>query len=297
MIATASILADFWNDQLVAHDRQALFLVLVAFVGSFAFIRLSARLGRSPRVPWWPGSVVTDGGVHLHHLVWGICLMLAGGAAGFALFDSSPGLEVCACVFGIGAGLTIDEFALWVYLDDVYWAEEGRSSIDAAVIAAGVMLLVLLGGRPFEVAAGSTAEVVAGTIVGLILLALPAICFSKQRVLHGAVGLFLFPIAAYGAVRIGKPGSPWAKRFYGERNPGKQAKAEERFRRSRRTERFKERFRDAVGGETNEVFESKLTEQAAISEAASKIHRRAERLTANANPTSDQKPEPGARDL
>jgi hypothetical protein len=62
MTGTASILSDFWNDQLVAHDRQALFLVLVSFLGSFAFIRLSARLGRSPRVPWWPGSVVTDGG-------------------------------------------------------------------------------------------------------------------------------------------------------------------------------------------------------------------------------------------
>ena len=287
MITTASILADFWNDQLVAHDRQALFLVLVAFLGSFAFIRLSARLGRSPRVPWWPGSVVTDGGVHLHHLVWGICLMLAGGAAGFALFDSSPGLEICACLFGIGAGLTIDEFALWVYLDDVYWAKAGRSSIDAAVVAAGVMLLVLLGGRPFEVAAGSTAEVVAGTIIGLMLLTLPAICFFKQRVLHGAVGLFLFPIAAYAAMRIGKPGSPWAKRFYGERNPGKQAKAEERFRSGRSTERFKERFRDAVGGETNEVFEAKVAEQTAIRDAASKIRTRAERVAGKADDQSN----------
>jgi hypothetical protein len=223
MIAIASILADFWNDQLVAHDRQALFLVLVSFLGSFVFIRLSARLGRSPRVPWWPGSVVTDGGVHLHHLVWGICLMLAGGAAGFALFDSSPWLEVCACLFGIGAGLTIDEFALWVYLDDVYWAKEGRSSIDAAVIAAGGMLLVLLGARPFEVVTGSTTEVIASAIVGAILLAVPAICFVKQRVLHGALGLFVFPIAAHGAVRLAKPGSPWARRFYGERDPGKQA--------------------------------------------------------------------------
>jgi hypothetical protein len=297
MIATASMLADFWNDQLVAHDRQALFLVLVSFLGSFVFIRLSARLGRSPRVPWWPGSVVTDGGVHLHHLVWGICLMLAGGAAGFALFDSSPWLEVCACLFGIGAGLTIDEFALWVYLDDVYWAKEGRSSIDAAVIAAGGMLLVLLGARPFEVVTGSTTEVIASAIVGAILLAVPAICFVKQRVLHGAVGLFVFPIAAYGAIRLAKPGSPWARRFYRERDPGKQAKAEERFRCDRRTERFKERFRDAVGGETQEVFEAKLAEEAATSEAASRIRSRAERLTANADGTSDQEPEPGAKGL
>jgi hypothetical protein len=274
--ATASILSDFWNDQLVAHDRQALFLVLVSFLGSFAFIRLSARLGRSPRAPWWPGSVVTDGGVHLHHLVWGICLMLAGGALGFALYDSSPWLEVCACVFGIGAGLTIDEFALWVYLDDVYWAKEGRSSIDAAVVAAGGMLLVLFGARPFEVASGSVAEVIAGLIGVAILLGLSAVCFVKQRVLHGAVGVFFFPIAAYGAARIAKPGSPWASHFYDERNPGKQAKAEKRFRPERRTERLKERFRDAVGGETTDVYEAKLAEETATMEAASEIRHRAE---------------------
>ena len=286
MITTASILADFWNDQLVAHDRHALFLVLVAFLGSFAFIRLSARLGRSPRVPWWPGSVVTDGGVHLHHLVWGICLMLAGGAAGFALFDSSPGLEICACLFGIGAGLTIDEFALWVYLDDVYWAKAGRSSIDAAVIAAGVMLLVLLGGRPFEVAAGSTAEVVAGTIIGLMLLTLPAICFFKQRVLHGAVGLFLFPIAAYAAMRIGKPGSPWAKRFYGERTPANRRRPRSASGPAGAPSDSRALSR-RVGGETNEVFEAKVAEQTAIRDAASKIRTRAERVAGKADDQSN----------
>ena len=278
MIPSASILSDFWNDQLVAHDRQALFLVLAGFLGSFAFIRVSARLGRSPRVPWWPGSVVTEGGVHLHHLVWGICLMLAGGASGFALFNSSPWLEVCACLFGIGAGLTIDEFALWVYLDDVYWAKEGRTSIDAAVIAAVGLLLVLLGGGPFDLATGSAAEVIVGASAGAVLLGLSVVCFFKQRVLHGAIGLFFFPIAAYGAARLGKPGSPWAKRFYGERDPRKQAKAAARFRHDRRTEQFKERFRDAVGGETNEVFQKKLAERAATSEAASEIRHRAERV-------------------
>ncbi len=60
MIPVASFISDFWNDQLVDHDRQWLFLVLLGFVGSFAFIRMSTRLMRSPRVPWWPGSVVSD---------------------------------------------------------------------------------------------------------------------------------------------------------------------------------------------------------------------------------------------
>jgi hypothetical protein len=272
---TASILSDFWYDQLVSHHRQALFIVLVSFLLSFGLIRLSARLGRSQRFEWWPGSVVSDGGVHLHHLVWGIWLMLAGGALGFALFDSGGWREVAAAVFGIGAGFTIDEFALWVYLDDVYWAEEGRSSIDAAVIAAVLMLMLLVGVRPVVIGTDNASEVIFGSLVMAALLALVATCFAKHRLLHGAVGFFLWPLAIYGAVRLGKPGSTYAKRWYGER---KLAKAERRFTPQRRTERIKERLRDLIGGETNEVYRAKLAETAATEAAAAEIRQRAERV-------------------
>jgi hypothetical protein len=252
MTTSASILSEFWHDQIVEHERQGVFLVLLGFLGSFGFIRLSARLGRSPRVPWWPGSVVSDSGLHLHHLVWGICLMMASGALGFALFDSSPWFEVCAACFGIGAGLTIDEFALWIYLDDVYWAEEGRSSIDATVIAASAMFLILLGFSPFSFETGDTATTVGSILGAAVVLAAVAICFFKQRVMHGSVGFFVLPVAIYGACRIGKPGSPWARHRYGERRPKKQAKAEERFQPDRHTERFKNAARDIIGGKPSE---------------------------------------------
>jgi len=247
-MTTASIFADLWQHQLVDHGRQGIFLVLIGFLGSFAFIRMSTRLMRSPRVPWWPGSVVSDSGVHLHHLVFGIVTMLAAGAVGFSLLGESPGFEVCAALFGIGAGLTVDEFALWVHLEDVYWAEEGRSSIDAAVIAVAGMGLVLLGARPFEVGGDSFGAALGSVALALAVVLVVFVSFTKGRVLHGTVGFFAWPVAAYGAVRIGKPGSAWAKRRYGERRPDKQAKAEDRFRPDRRTERFKERFRDVVGG-------------------------------------------------
>ena len=257
----ASIFSEFWHDQLVAHDRQALFLVLVGFLGSFGFIRMSTRIMRSPRLSWWPGSVVSEGGVHVHHLVFGICLMLAGGTLGFAFFDAPPWRELCALAFGVGAGLTIDEFALWVYLDDVYWAREGRVSIDATVIAAAAMALVLLGARPFDVVRGTPVDAIATAAGVLIVLAIVALCFAKQRVMHGAVGFFFLPLAIYAASRIAKPRSPWAKRFYGERRPAKQAKAERRFRPDRRTERFKERLRDTIGGAPTDVYEAKLASQ------------------------------------
>jgi len=86
--------------------------------------------------------------------------------------------------------------------------------------------------------------------------------------MHGAIGFFLFPIAIYGAARLGKPGSPWARWRYGARNPRKQARAGERFRPDRRTERLKEGFRDAVGGTAEEIFEAELAKRAAPEEAA-----------------------------
>ncbi len=245
---SASILSDFWNDQLVEHDRQALFLVLVGFLGSFVFIRISTRLMRSPKVPWWPGSIVSESGVHLHHLVFGIVTMMAAGALGFALYETSPWFELCAFAFGIGVGLTIDEFALWVHLDDVYWAEEGRRSIDATVIAGLAMALIFFGIRPFEVETGSASLVVASLLVALTNLALAGICFLKDRILHGIIGFFFVPVGIYGAMRLAKPNSAWARRRYASRRPEKQVRAEKRFPPDRRTQRLKEKFRDIVGG-------------------------------------------------
>jgi hypothetical protein len=279
----ATIISDFWNHQLVEHDRQWLFLVLVGLVGSFGFIRMSARLMRSPRVPWWPGSVVSDSGVHLHHLVWGIVAMMVAGTISFAGFAVSPIYEICAFLFGVGMGLTVDEFALWVRLDDVYWAREGRSSIDAAVIAVGALGLLVLGARPLDIETGDAGQLIASAIAVAILLALVAICLAKRRIAHGVVGVWFFPLAVYAASRLGKPRSPWARRFYGERNPDKQAKAERRFVPGRRTDRFKERFRNALGGATTDEYEAKLAaretkaaQEGGTLEAARQVRRRAE---------------------
>lgn len=252
------MISDFWNDQLVAHDRQWLFLVLLGLVLSFGFIRLSTRLMRSPRVPWWPGSIVSDGGVHVHHLFFGILLMIAAGTISFAGFATSPLYEICALVFGIGIGLTLDEFALWLYLDDVYWQKEGRSSIDATVLIVCAMGLALIGIRPFDFTTESVGAVIGSALILALHFAMVLICVAKQRLVHATIGLLVPPLALYGACRIGKPGSPWARRFYGERRPKKQAKSERRFRPDRRTDRFKERLRDAIGGSTEDEYVAKI---------------------------------------
>ncbi len=275
---TASIFTNFWN-QLAEHEEQGLFLVFAGFILSFAFIRMSTRLMRSPKVPWWPGSVVSESGVHLHHLVFGIVTMMIAGTLGFAALGDSPLTEICAFFFGVGAGLTIDEFALWVYLDDVYWAEEGRSSIDATVIAAAGMVLLLLGFTPFSFDTSSPTEIIASIVGALFLFAMVALCFAKQRLLHGWIGFFVLPISIYGAWRLGKPGSPWARKRYGERNPAKQKAAEERFPPDRHTERFKNAFRDIVGGKPSEGVAAVQKEAlAATREAADEVRARAERV-------------------
>ena len=298
MSVHASFIVDFWEDQLVYNSRQGLFLVLVGFLGSFGFIRLSTRLMRSPRVPWWPGSVVSDSGVHLHHLVFGIILMGISGTLGFWFFDSGIWMYISALLFGIGIGLTIDEFALFIHLDDVYWSTEGRTSIDATVLAVVAMILLLLGVDPIGLDADNAFDVAFNTVFGLkpvvfdtsnaattiasvaillTVLGLALACFAKQRIAHGTVGFFLTPVAIYGTMRLAKPNSPWARRFYRERDPDKQRRAEERFRPDRRTEEYKELFRDAVGGSTSDVYQARLAQRAAQTEAAAGVRERAER--------------------
>ncbi len=290
-MTTASIISNFW-DGLEDNHEQAIFLVLVGFIGSFAFIRMSTRIIRSESVSWWPGNVESESGVHVHHLVFGIVTMMVAGTLTFVADGRTPLTEIFALFFGIGVGLTIDEFALWVHLEDVYWEKEGRSSIDATVIAAAAMLLVVLGANPLTIDAGSPLAVALSLLATTFVFLMVAICFLKGRVMHGVVGFFVFPIAIYGASRIGKPSSAWARRRYGERRPKKQAKAEDRFQPERRTERFKEAFRDIVGGKPSEGLAAVGDETiAATREAGVEVREGAERLAHAADPTSRKKNE------
>ena len=273
----ANFVTDFWNQHLVDHGRQGVFLVLVGFVGSFAFIRISTRMIRA-EVSWWPGNIESESGLHVHHLVFGIVTMMVAGVFGFASLGESPYLEICAFFFGVGAGLTIDEFALWVYLEDVYWAEEGRSSIDATVIAASLIGLIVVGVNPFDFDKQGEG-IVPAIITALLEIFFVAVCFLKGRRLHGVLGIFLPPLAIYGACRIGKPDSGWARRRYGERRPKKQAKAERRFHPGRRTDHYKEAFRDIVGGKPSAGLEKVAEESvAATREAGEEMRAATERL-------------------
>jgi hypothetical protein len=240
VVAEISIGIDFFTSR-AADGQRAGFVLLAAFLLSFLFIRTSARMIRA-QVSWWPGNVETSSGLHIHHLVWGICLLMLAGFLDFALAPHSPWSEVLAALFGIGAGLTLDEFALWLRLEDVYWSEEGRESIDAVVVASLFAGLVLLGLSPFDVRGAGSHVGLALTILAILLLCATAIL--KGKIITGLVGVFVAPVALVGAIRLAKPGSPWARRRYRAR-PGKQTEAAAR---DARRQRILTRVRNLVGG-------------------------------------------------
>jgi hypothetical protein len=218
--------------------ERAGLIMLAALLVSFLLIRGSTRLMRSPKVPWWPGSVQT-GGLHVHHLVFGIVLMLLCGFL-LALQLGSPWLELAAAGFGIGAGLTLDEYALWLHLDDVYWAEEGRRSVDAVIVAAIVGGLVLMGFLPFSTDSGAPAIVLSV----LLSLAVAAVAVMKGKIFLGVAGMLFLPAGLVGAIRLAKPDSLWARRRYAE--DGRKW-IESRRRYERHVRRY-QRFQDRVAG-------------------------------------------------
>ena len=203
--------------------------MLLAFLVTFVATRVITRMIRAGRGPFRDTKV---GGVHVHHAVYGIFLMLGAGTLQFAFEPTEPWPLVLAVLFASGAALTLDEFALWLYLRDVYRSQEGRKSVDAVVVAAAIGGLLLLGANPFGVASDEGEVGVAVTI--LVTLALTILTILKGKPVMGLIGL-LFPLVSLvGAIRLAKPRSPWARRFYRE-GAGRLNRSRNRYPATRRT--------------------------------------------------------------
>ena len=205
-------IGDAYQTAIVDTGRQPELLLLVSFLAAFAFIRTSTHLIRA-QVKWWPGNVEVHG-THIHHLVWGILLMLVVGYFAIGFAPDSPWRDLLAVAFGIGMGLTLDEFALWLDLRDVYWLPEGRKSIDAVIVAAAGGALLLLGVRIWIDVADRTAAavelVVTGSAAAGVVIAL--VNAVRGRYVVAAVSLPV-PLAGLvlGAVLRPKPHSIWAR--------------------------------------------------------------------------------------
>ena len=112
-------------------------------------------------------------------------------------------MHVLAVLFGVGAALTLDEFALWLRLDDVYWTREGRRSVDAVLVALVVGCPLLLGANPFDADEAAGEGVIALTVAANLLFALVTIL--KGRGVPGVVGV---SVAPRGAGRHAPAGPP-----------------------------------------------------------------------------------------
>ncbi|MFB8001478.1 hypothetical protein [Nocardia sp. NPDC056000] len=237
---------DGWFDRMIVlPGKLPLAILLLMFVITFVFIRISVRMIRAG-VSWWPGNI-TPGGKHIHHMVFGVVFMIA---AGFGVFspigEHSPWPELFAGLFGVGTALVLDEFALILDLKDVYWSEQGRVSVDAVVIGIAVCALMLLGATPLGITDNFRGWQV---VVGVVLLhgSLALVTMAKGKAWTGLFALFIPIVGLIGAIRLARPQSPWARWRYGA-GSAKARKAEHREADEQWFDRLRDGIYNAVAG-------------------------------------------------
>ncbi len=195
--------------------QTRLLFFFLGLVLTFVLIRISVRMIRA-KVRWWPGNI-TPGGTHIHHVVFGTVLILIGGVTGLAAADEEHGLRVsAAALLGVGAALVLDEFALILHLRDVYWSKDGRLSVDAVFLAIGMTGLLLLGARPLGYDEFYGEGVWLRTAAILVNLGFAIVALLKGKVWTGLLGLLVPVLPEIGALRLARPGSPWARWRYSE---------------------------------------------------------------------------------
>jgi hypothetical protein len=241
-------MAGWYQEALVETGRSGALWLLVGFLVTYGLtrwitLRIRARKARGGDEDG-PIKDVFIGGVHIHHQVWGILLVLVVGLLELRFRPDSPWLEVLGALFGAGAALALDEFALWLHLKDVYWSEEGRKSIDAVMVAAVVGAAVLMGTSPIGLdrTTEESGGLVAVSIAVTIHIAFVIVALLKGKLATGLIGLPMPFFSTFGAFRLAKPESYWARRRYSD---AKMARAVARHERHlvRR-----DRLRDALSG-------------------------------------------------
>jgi hypothetical protein len=237
-----------YTDSIYNNGRQPALVVLVAFLITFICVRGYTRIAR---VKGWRSTHF--GGVHTHHLVFGIFMVLLAGVLQFALLPADDWvILLLAAMFGSGAALILDEFALVFYLKDVYWEKEGRKSIDAVVIASIFCLLFLLHTAPFGSSDDSFHIIL--TDFQLLNAAFVIIAALKGKLFMASLGVFIPTLALIGAIRLAEPDSLYAHQMYRSRDRKKLKKARRRYKNYARTwHPRKERLWDILGGKIKQA--------------------------------------------
>lgn len=129
----------------LALGRRVALRALAAFLVTFAILRAITAIIHFRLFPHGPfRDLVTQSGLHIHHLFWGILLLMVTGFTALASRDPKWHLRI-AIIFGVALALTLDEFALWLRLADVYWDPEGVESVKAGAVAAALLAVYAFG--------------------------------------------------------------------------------------------------------------------------------------------------------
>jgi len=146
-------IATLYRTHFAKVHRERQLVAAIAFYLTFTVVRILTHAIRAGRGPFHNLEV---GGRHIHHLVWGILLLLIVGYGWLLQIGTDvraksrwPG-RAMAFLYGAGAALTLDEFALWLNLQDVYWERQGRASVDAVILFGTLLAIGVLGGRFFR---------------------------------------------------------------------------------------------------------------------------------------------------
>ncbi len=187
--------------------------MFLAILVTFLITRIVTRLIRSGSGAGAGLGNVRIAGQHVHHQVFGILTIIGTGIVLVSAMPRGAALDAAAAVFGVGVGLTVDEFALWLHLEDVYWADQGRKSVDA-IFCVLVITGTLIGGADFVTGRVGTVAWWSSVAVIAVNLLLCVICLLKGKVVTGITGVFISVAALIGAIRLAKPGSWWAAHRY-----------------------------------------------------------------------------------
>lgn len=190
-------------------------------------------------------------------MVFGLVMAFVAAALAFSLTPSPSSnlFLLLAAVFGSGVALVLDEFALIFHLQDVYWEEEGRKSVDAVVLGIMFGAIFLLHMTPFGADSNASAELI--TLAILINLPIVIVAALKGKVFMAIFGVFIPMVSLAGAIRLAEPDSVWAKKFYSSSSK-KMIRAKERYNIYQNYFRpVKEKAWDMIGGKTGRPVRTK----------------------------------------
>jgi len=221
--------ADWWYENIIEPGKLPMLLCLGAFVLTFILTRVITRMIRAGIGPF--KNNVSESGLHIHHAVPGIILLIIGALMAIR-GPESPWIEIAGILVGVGTSLILDEFALILHLEDVYWTDEGRISVELIGLTAACIGFVMLGFSPLgvdDLTAGDLTvriTLITGIVIqGILVL----ICVLKAKYRAALISCFVPFVSWFCASRLARPGSWWFRHFYGAKRKTKAVKRGEKF--------------------------------------------------------------------